>query len=734
MVLHIEMTNCFGIKQLMQDFNYSGKFTHLIYAPNGTMKTSFAKTMRFISKQSKTRPCDLLYPGDAAHGGTYSITMDGTPIDPKRLFVANGDEDIDSSKAFANFLASSDLKSRYDEIYSHLTEKKNALMSRLNTESRSSDCESELLSTFRAASDDTIFTVLERLAAEVVDNMPSFDFKYNDVFDKKEKVKEFVSNNRDKLQTYFNQYNQLINSSAIFRSHNGHTFGTYQAAQLEKSVSDGDFFGVEHQIILHGQAAPITSSDQFSAVIKTERERILNDRDLRKIFEEITAVIEKNTELRALKAIFDSHPDWIVELLDYEEFRKKVWKGHLSKPELRTLLIDYNNEYQSYKADLLAVLQESNDEQARWKEIIDIYNDRFDVPFKVEIENQRDVILKQEAAKLKFLYKDGIGNDIEQSKGTLLDILSRGEKRAFYILQLLFELESRKEQAYSSLIVLDDISDSFDYQNKYAIIEYIKDLSEKQAGKFFILVLTHNFDFYRTLASRLSLFQPNLWMVNRKDDGVVELKDGQYKGNVFVNAFVGHDDDDKIFISMIPYVRNLIEYTSGEGSPEYGTLTECLHQKHNTRTITIGDVVHIMAGYTQGNGMRRHASTDKVYDLIISTADNIASEANPNPVIIQNKIVLSIACRHLAEKYMHDRLIAAGKTEANLLCSGNQTGKWTQMYKNTLPNDSKRRIIERVNMMTPELIHLNSFMYEPLIDLSLNHLISLYNDCKVSIR
>lgn len=731
MVLHIEMTNCFGIKQLMQDFDYNGKFTHLIYAPNGTMKTSFAKTMRFISKQSKTKPCDLLYPEDAAHDGTYSITIDGAPIDSKRLFVANGDEDIDSSKAFANFLASTDLKSRYDEIYSHLTEKKNALMSKLNTVSRSSDCESELLSTFRISSEDTIFTVLEKLATEVVDNMPSFDFKYNDVFDKKEKVKVFVSNNRDKLQTYFNQFNQLINTSAIFRTHNGHTFGTYQATQLEKSLSDGGFFGVEHQIFLHGQAAPITSSDQFSTVIKNERERILNDRDLRNIFEEITAVIEKNAELRDLKVILDSHPDWIVELLDYEEFRKKVWKGHLSKPELRALLNDYNNVYQAHKADLIAVLQESNNEQSRWKEIIDIYNDRFDVPFKIEIENQRDVILKQEAANLKFLYKDGLGNDIEQNKANLLNnILSRGEKRAFFILQLLFELEARKEAAFSSLIVLDDISDSFDYQNKYAIIEYIKDLSEKQPGKFFILVLTHNFDFYRTLASRLNLFQQNLWMVNRKSDGVVELNDGQYKGNVFVNAFVGHDDDDKIFISMIPYVRNLIEYTSGEGCLEYGKLTECLHQKTNTHAITISDIVGIMARYTQGNGMLRPASTDKVYDLIISTADSIASEANPDPVIIQNKIVLSIACRHLAEKYMHDRLIASGKTEDNLLCSGNQTGKWTQLYKNTLPNDSKRRVIERVNMMTPELIHLNSFMYEPLIDLSLNHLISLYNDCK----
>lgn len=730
MVLHIDMTNCFGIKQLSQDFNIANKYTHLIYAPNGTMKTSFAKTMRFVSKQSKIKPCDLLYPDDVTKGGSYHVTLDGVNINPKHVFVANGDEDIDTSKAFANFLASADLKSRYDIIYEHLTEKKKALMTRLNTESRSSDCEAELLTTFRQNEDDTIFTVLERLASDVEEGLPFYDFKYNDVFDKKDKVKDFVDKNRDKLQTYFTQFNKLIETSSIFRKHNGHIFGTYQAAQLEKSVSDGDFFGVEHKIVFHGQEAPIETPEQLQAVIIGERDRILNDADLRKVFEEITAIIEKNTELRALKSILDVHPDWIGELLDYEAFRKKVWKGYLSKPELLGLLTEYNDVYQAHKADLLAVLQESNNEQTRWKEIVDIYNDRFDVPFRVEIENQRDVILKQEAAKLKFVYRDKDGNDVVQSKDAILGILSRGEKRAFYVMQLLFELESRKVENFTSLIVLDDIADSFDYHNKYAIVEYIKDLSERNAGKFIILVLTHNFDFYRTIASRLSLYQPNLWMVVRKDDGVIEIKDGQYRGNVFVNAFVNHDNDDKIFISMIPYVRNLIEYTLGEGSAEYGRLTECLHQKSNTHSITISDILHIMAGYTQGMGMQRPASSGRVYDLIIATADGIAAEVNPDPVIIQNKIVLSIACRQLAEKYMHDMLIFAGKTEADLCCAGNQTGKWTQLYKNTLPNDSKRRIIERVNMMTPELIHLNSFMYEPLIDLSLNHLIALYNDCK----
>jgi len=37
-------------------------------------------------------------------------------------------------------------------------------------------------------------------------------------------------------------------------------------------------------------------------------------------------------------------------------------------------------------------------------------------------------------------------------------------------------------------------------------------------------------------------------------------------------------------------------------------------------------------------------------------------------------------------------------------------------------------ILERVILMTPENIHLNSFMYEPIIDMSDEHLRQLYLD------
>ena len=48
--VHIELENCYGIKKLSADFDFSQKSTYAIYAPNGTMKTSFAKTFSDLSQ------------------------------------------------------------------------------------------------------------------------------------------------------------------------------------------------------------------------------------------------------------------------------------------------------------------------------------------------------------------------------------------------------------------------------------------------------------------------------------------------------------------------------------------------------------------------------------------------------------------------------------------------------------------------------------------------------------
>ena len=729
--IKIDWKNCYGIKELNQEFQFSsGKQIHLIYAPNGSMKTSFAKTMRYLSGQSKEKPCDKLHDKDKS---SFILKVDGLDVSKENVFVVNGDDDIDSSKSFINFLASSELKRRYDYIYQQLSEKKDFLISKLKSVSLSSDCEKEIFGTFKQNETDTIFSILERLNSEVKLGLPKFEFRYNDVFDTKENVKKFIEANKEYLNEYIKNYNRLLGGSKLFRSVGDHTFGTYHVAQLQQYVSDGSFFGVKHKIVLQDNTQ-LSSEKELQNLVDEEQKKLLQDEELKKSFDKITKAIDKNVELRGFKSVLNNHPEWIPEIINYEAFRKKVWLGYLSDNEIKPLFDAYIQVYNENKEALQHVLEEASSQQEKWKQIIALYNARFHVPIKVSIANQKDIILKQEAARLQFSYIEDSNTETTVEKEILEKILSRGEKRAFIILQFLFEMEARKTMEHDTILIMDDIADSFDYQNKYAIIEYIKDISADKSNKFYMLVLTHNYDFYRTLSSRLSLFQPNLWMAERLVNGKVIINQGQYKSNIYTNAFINHDDDDKIFISMIPFVRNLIEYTKGESDTDYITLTECLHRKANTQNITTEQLINIMTDFTQGKGMKRPKSVDKIYDLIMQTANKIITETNPNQVLIENKVCLSIAIRHLAENYMHDKMIAAGKSEEDLVVSGNQTGKWTGMFKKICPENNHYDIIERVNMMTPELIHINSFMFEPLIDMSIYHLIQLYKDCKEQLK
>ena len=61
--------------------------------------------------------------------------------------------------------------------------------------------------------------------------------------------------------------------------------------------------------------------------------------------------------------------------------------------------------------------------------------------------------------------------------------------------------------------------------------------------------------------------------------------------------------------------------------------------------------------------------------------------------------------------------------------SGNQTRELFNAYKQFGIQD-KIKILEEVNIMTPENIHLNSFMYEPILDMDINELLNLYQKVK----
>ena len=60
--LSLNWENCFGIKKIVQDFSFEKSNIQLLYAPNGSMKSSFAKTMKCMELGNKDKPEDRIHP------------------------------------------------------------------------------------------------------------------------------------------------------------------------------------------------------------------------------------------------------------------------------------------------------------------------------------------------------------------------------------------------------------------------------------------------------------------------------------------------------------------------------------------------------------------------------------------------------------------------------------------------------------------------------------------------
>ena len=719
--INIKLSNCFGIGKFEHDFKFSELQTNtfIIYAPNGTMKSSFARTLDLISKDDlKSMPIDRVYKNRTTK---HLINTDGKSISKESILVVNAeDNNYDSSTKISSFIASQNLKKRYDKIYSELENKKNEYIKKLKLVSQSTDCESEFINTYKQTPKESFFDLIVNISKILLAKPENYKFRYNDIFDKKGSVKKFLEKNQALLSDYIKKYDELLSNSKFFKN-SSNAFGTYQANELLKSIEDNSFFEAGHKFTLSDNAE-IKSVKDLTQLLQNEINAIVSDEKLKQSFEQVDKAIGANNELRSFKKAIEKNNLLLIELVHYEIFRKKVWLNFISNLNIESLeLVEF---YESKKHEIESIIKEAKKEFSIWNDIIKTFNERFYVPFEIKLINQEDVVLKEETASLEFDYKDSDDVPIRKDKESLLSILSKGEQRAYNILQLIFDIESRKQNNIITLLVLDDIADSFDYKNKYAIIEYIKELHQNPI--FRIIILTHNFDFYRTVASRLPIKKKAIYMVSKNENREIILSEGRYRNNVF-NEFKKDIANERVFISIIPFLRNIIEYTEDTKSINYTLLTSCLHLKKDTCSITCNDVLNlIQKTFSITKSQNILFGTKLVKDLIYDVADAIEIELPINEISLENKITLSIAIRLKAEEFMFKKI----PNSSALNISHNQTTELLKFYKQHTNDKISIMILERVNLMTPENIHVNAFMYEPLIDISDFHLIDLYKNIK----
>lgn len=713
--LSIDLEHCYGIRRLTATLDFSKTNAIAIYAPNGSMKTSLAQTFQDIAGGTASK--DRIFPARVCKRNVKDETGADLPKDSV-LVVRPYEEAMGHTAKTSTLLVNPALRQEYEKLHADIDAAKAALLKALREQSGSKrDIEKEFSLAF-TANDNKFYIALNRIRDEVASrpDAPLKDVPYDLIFD--EKVQSFLDTKDFKtaIDGFIKKYNELLAASTYFKKG---VFNYYNAAQIAKQLADNGFFAAKHSVNLNaGERKEITTQKELEDLIAKEKEAISNDKDLRKKFAEIEKLIQKNVTVRDFEAYLLNHEELLAKFANMAEFRQEVWKAYIdARFDLYKALLD---QYQAAEARRKEIEEQAKKERTQWEDVIDIFNERFFVPFKLEASNRVDVILgQQEMLSLDFIFNDGT-EQAPVDRASLLQALSTGEKKALYVLNILFEIEARKKAGQDTLIIVDDIADSFDYKNKYAIIQYLMDISE--SPHFKQILLTHNFDFYRTVESRFVGYS-NCLMTSKTSTGVA-LEPAAGIKNVFTKDWKGAFFKDPMKkIASISFIRNLIEYTRGESDPEFVKLTSLLHWKADSPGITVADLDAIY------NSL--FATKDSSANVNQPVVDLIADEAAkclkaPEGINFANKVVLAIATRLAAERFMVGK-VADPAFVASI--KANQTAMLLKRFQALFPGEAGAiGVLQRVALMTPENIHLNSFMYEPILDMSDEHLRKLYGE------
>lgn len=712
--LKLQLEHCYGIRKFDEVLDFAGNAAIAIYAPNGAMKSSLANTFQDVADGKPSR--DRIFPNRA----TSRVVQDENNAN-----LAGGDvlvlrpyeEFASKGNGTATLLVNATLRQEYEALHAGVIAARTALMAALKTTSGTKrPVDREIVSIFKPAGGD-FDAALASLKDELgKDGEPAFkDVAYDILND--EKVVAFLANGdfRTAINDYTKKYNELLAASKYFKKGG---FNYYAATNVAKELKNSGFFNAKHSVSLNGDEKKEISSDvELQALVNAERAKISEDAALRQKYEDLEKQLQRNVQLRDFEAYLQSHEELLPELADLAGFNKKLWLSYLKANY--GLYADLMGKVEQAAVRSAEIEAQAGQEQTQWQKVIDMFNHRFIVPFHLEVANKVQVVLgKETAPRLGFVFKDG-HDQAPVERDALLQTLSTGEKKAFHVLNMLFDIEVRLAAGQQTLLVVDDIADSFDYKNKYAIVQYLCDLAEVQHFK--LLILTHNFDFYRTIESRSLVPRKNCFMVSKTAAGVrLEVAYGVrnifsklWKPEFFANA--------RMKICCIPFMRNLIEYTKGETDPDYLRLTSLLHWKADTAQITVADLDSIYNTLFGTAGQSTNGAT-RVVDLL---AAEVAACLNaPDGINFENKVVLAIATRLQAEQFMGTKI-----NDAAWLASitANQTPALLKRYRADFSGDvANIAVIQRVLLMTPENIHLNSFMYEPILDMSDQHLRRLH--------
>ncbi len=723
--LRIKLENCYGIRRLDCEFDLSDCRHVAIYASNGTMKTSLAKTFKDVSKgdESQDRIFDRPSMRTITKENDEEVQQDGVLVIESQ---ANTD---DMPAASSEILANKELRDEYNAISMSLKSGIDGIIKDLSKLSglTKTNTGNSILEDFGVGGGyESIFAVFQEYVETTLDPSDDLsDVRYADVLGEKVWAALEQGGVKQMLRAYLQKYNELVSKSPYLST----TFDHSKAQTVNQKLSTTGFFKAEHSVSLKSKnensRREIISEEAFKKFVAEEEDRI--EAKMIPGWKQIDDKLSFNIELQRFRSRMITDRGRLLNLLlnDHKRLRKLLWFSYFTKTDqtLRDLLDSY--KLQKNVHDRL--VKKANEEKTDWDDVVNVFKKRFSVPFNVLVTNRPGAILEGEIPTLEFRFCDA-GHKKTMMMAELDLTVSAGESRAVYILNMLFKIMKKIKERKETIIVLDDIVDSFDYANKYAIIQYLKEISENEF--FYLIILTHNFDFFRAVMDRHVVEYKRCYYVN-KTNGRVSLKNA-HDIRTLLRDIVQHErsgiESDKRFVAAITFARNIVEYTRGKECTDYKRLSSLLHWQPDMPKILVCDIQETLCDIIPQMKPRRRGDLRPVYEFIMETARRCTGSAND---LLYNKIVLSIAIRIQVERFI---LCQPNLCRDPPFDSTNTHCLIKRCKKLRLP-EPVIDILDEVGIMIPSIIHLNAFMYEPIVDIDHTRLRRLFGKvCELPVR
>lgn len=724
MIKILNYKNIYGISELFGADNLAQ--INVIYAPNGTAKSSIADSLEKISNNQVGDIKDV-YGGDKTP--VFEIEIDDNEKCTSEHFCKFNVLKYTSTENFglenkdcSNLVISKKVSSAVSKFLDTIQDAKNAIQSLISSQlpkKKNSTIEKSLLSIAGVTSPDDkgfYISLIKNVDLEVGPLSFHVDEKMLETL-LNDKMKAACQTNEVKTGAleYFEEVKKISSSEgrhSIFDD----SFQLQNLIDFHGKAKSTGFYkecDPKRELLINGEAV---DEKEIEKIINDEMRRVFDKPEAKEKFDKIKKGLGKQ---KKQIAVLETNPALIPELIDYKKFSSRLFVSTFQNV-VSSLKIEKQKIVDAQKA-IDDILRKKDSDDELIKDIWSRFESRFQFKkFDLKIENEYSAKIGT-AVPVFAKYVHGTKTKITDPKEFRF---STGEIKTYNLINFILTIEELRYRNEKVTIILDDAVDSFDYRNKYGIIDYLCDIKDDKNIQ--LLILTHNFDFYRSSILAFGKRNCNQYFAYKDNQGVVTFYDVKNKGYYLelsnFNAWKNNPTACQLF-ALAPFMRNVLQLRYSRSNEKVQNIDLFLHYRPEIEKKTVHDLISSFDLEKELTIPKEIKENDLYLASLFTTTNSLLDKEDKiKETNLEAKITIGLFIRLFLERYL---FLLIKKHGGSLPTDDNKYTFTHTLIKNAQPylKPEEKRSVTSANLASPSYLHANSFMYEPLIDVGFNDLV-----------